>query len=410
MRLARAPVAGRERTRHDSLLKSDAQDPSGAPLFKIRPAPRYPVIADQRQNGFDSLRVLFAVLVIFSHCYPLTFGNNDSEPLAKLAAPAMVPGDELTLGAVSVWAFFVLSGFLITKSWQRSPSAWSYLKKRIRRIYPGFLVAVSVCALLQIAFADPGAPRLPGLGNFLYHSLRLQIFDSSSVFASNPVPNVINGSLWSIPYEFWCYIGVLALGVTGWLRSRWIVLCLLLVVTLHAWMDYRHWLPGGMLLGQILGFPLFWARVLPFFLAGMFFALNEHRVQLRPGFAAVSALVLVAATPFRYAPSFVYPVFGSYVLLFAAFSGPITRLDLGRWGDFSYGTYLYAFPIQQLLVHLTRGRLAPIVLFFLAAPLSLGAGALSWFCVERWFLSRATRPRPALCSINRVTGVVATHS
>ncbi len=355
---------------------------------------RWPTISQQKRNSFDSLRLIFAVLVIFSHSFPLTHGTNAREPLARLAAPAMVAGDEITLGAVAVWAFFTISGFLITKSWQRSSSPWSYMEKRFRRIYPGFLGAVSFCALLQGVFSAVRPRELPGWWNFLSHAMQLQMFDTKAIFTTNPLPNVINGSLWSIPFEFWCYLGVLFLGLARMLKGcRWVVLLFLTVVACHAWIDYRHWLPGGMLLGRIFGFPLSWVRVLPFFLGGMFLALAEERVELRPSFAVVSSLLLVVATPFAYVPLIVYPIFGSYLLLYVALSPRTLYLNLGRWGDFSYGTYLYAFPIQQLIVHASNRPVTPLQLFFLATPLSIGAGIVSWFLIERRFLSRQSEKR-----------------
>jgi len=86
-------------------------------------------------NNFDSLRLIFAILVILSHSFPLTRGSNDTEPLMRLTH------GQITLGNISVWAFFVISGFLITQSWQRTPKVVKYLKRRIGRIYPGFAVA-----------------------------------------------------------------------------------------------------------------------------------------------------------------------------------------------------------------------------------------------------------------------------
>jgi peptidoglycan/LPS O-acetylase OafA/YrhL len=347
-------------------------------------------MGDRRRNSFDSLRLLFAILVIFSHSYPLTLGDNAREPLARIAATPLVPGDEVTFGAIAVWAFFVLSGFLITKSWLRSSTAWSYLRKRFRRIYPGFLVAVVFCVLVQAGFTDPGTQRFPGVWNVVWHSVRLQIFATPALFGSNPLPNIINGSLWSIPYEFWCYVGVLILGLAGLLKSRrWTVMLFVGVIAVHLWINYRRWLPvGSHLVGDTFGYPLNWMRILPFFLAGQFFAIAENRVELRPTYAVACAILVGLATPFPYLPHIIYPAFGSYLLLYLAFSPALLPLNLGRWGDFSYGTYLYAFPMQQLLIHLFQRRLTPFELFLMATPLAVGAGALSWFVVERRFLSR----------------------
>src|ERR1700743_1286518 len=113
-------------------------------------------------NNFDSLRLIFAVLVILSHSFPLGRGSNDTEPLSVITNGA------LTLGDLSVWGFFVISGFLITQSWLRSSSTGKYLKRRVARIYPGFIVMSLVSALLIVPRAlDPGSDSGISIGSFL---------------------------------------------------------------------------------------------------------------------------------------------------------------------------------------------------------------------------------------------------
>src|SRR4051812_35296360 len=97
--------------------------------------------AEIRRNNFDFLRFCFAVLVILSHSYPLT-GNTAAEPIGRIT------GGTVVFGSVAVEAFFVISGFLIAHSWLHSASAGQYLKKRILRIYPGYLVAMLISFLL----------------------------------------------------------------------------------------------------------------------------------------------------------------------------------------------------------------------------------------------------------------------
>ena len=95
-------------------------------------------------NSFDTLRLFFAVLVIFSHSFALGRGSDDTEPLFVLTH------GQITSGNVSVWAFFVISGFLIAQSWTRSPNPLKFLKRRIARIYPGFIVAALLSALIAV--------------------------------------------------------------------------------------------------------------------------------------------------------------------------------------------------------------------------------------------------------------------
>jgi len=337
-------------------------------------------------NSFDTLRLFFAVLVIFSHSYALGRGSNDTEPLFVLTH------GQITFGNVSVWAFFVISGFLIAQSWTRSPSPLKFLKRRAARIYPGFIVAALLTALVVVPLAVDAATRQPvGIGNFILQTLRLQVFDVSPVFAHNAQPNALNGSLWSVPFEFWCYIGILLLGVIGMLRRRWLIAAIFAaVIAWHLYLSITGWIPGGKILGLIFGFPLFWAIVLPFFLAGSLFHLFGGKALLRKPVMIAALAILVASNFIPNGLIVTLPTCGAYLLLSLAYLPLLRPLNLGRFGDFSYGTYLYAFPIQQLIVKYGGGTMAPLKLFLLAAPLSVGVGALSWHLIERHFLTRQT--------------------
>ena len=340
-------------------------------------------------NNFDSLRLIFAVLVIFSHSFPLTRGSNLTEPLSVLTH------QQINFGNISVWAFFIISGFLITQSWQRSPKVGKFLKRRIGRIYPGFAVAAIVTALFVVPIAaEPGTYVPVSLQSFLFNTLRLQIFETSPVFVHNPGPFALNGSLWSVPYEFWCYLGVLSLGLLGLLRRRaFVVVLFVLVIALHLFMVIKGWNPSGAILGQIFGYPPFWATVLPFYLAGTIFQIYGGQRLLKAPYMAAAALILVVSNFIPNGLIVTMPTCGAYLLMGLAYLPVLHPLNLGRFGDFSYGTYLYAFPIQQLLVQRAvraHQEISPWMLFAEAAPLTLIAGALSWHLVEKHFLLRSS--------------------
>jgi peptidoglycan/LPS O-acetylase OafA/YrhL len=340
-----------------------------------------------RTNNFDSLRLFFAVLVIFSHSYPLGRGSNATEPLHLLTR------GEITLGNLSVWSFFAISGFLITQSWVRSPSPIKFLKKRAARIYPGFIVAALLMALFVVPIAaDPHVYVPVSLQSFLLHTLRLDLFDYSPIFMHNVLPGILNGSLWSIPFEFWCYIGVLLLGLTGMFRRRYFIVAVFLgVIAFRLYLAITGGMPGGKILGQIFGFPLFWAMVLPFFLAGMLFHLYGGRNLLRTPLVLLAGTLIVASGFLPHGLLVTLPICWTYILMWLAYLPALHPLNLGRYGDFSYGVYLYAFSIEQLIVMGSGGHMTPLKLFALATPASLAVGALSWFLVERHFLSQRTQ-------------------
>jgi peptidoglycan/LPS O-acetylase OafA/YrhL len=340
-------------------------------------------------NNFDSLRLIFAILVIVSHSFPLGRGSNADEPLFALTR------GQTTLGNLSVWAFFVISGLLITQSWFRSPSPIKFLTRRVARIYPAFIVTSLLSALVIVPLAADAHRYTPvSLQSFIFNTLRLQIFEMPPVFAKNISPNVLNGSLWSIPFEFWCYLGILFLGVCRLLRRRYLVLGLLVaVVGWHLYLDITGWNPGGKILGQIFGYPVFWATVLPFFLAGTLFELfgGRNLANTRVAIAALFLVVLSYFIPHGFIVTL--PTCGAYALLVLAYAPALNPLNLGRYGDFSYGVYLYAFPTEQLLVMSAGGSMSPLKLFALAAPITLVIGALSWYLVERHFLSKPAQQK-----------------
>ena len=338
-----------------------------------------------RKNNFDAIRFLLATLVIASHSYPLLRGSNACEPISLLT------GGQLTGGEMAIDGFFALSGFLIVQSWQRSRGALQYFTKRILRIYPGFLVAVLFGAFVvgpriaTDAFAYWNQFSATGsLSSTLNLDPRLP-----KVFANLPVP-AVNGSLWSIRYEFLCYIGAALMGLAGAFRYRFaILISFAICMALHAGQIYFGLaLPSGGM-SAVFCDPGPWPRLAAFFLSGVLFHLYVDCIphSARLAWIALAGIVFSAADQFQMLP-LVLPICGTYLLFYVAYL-PIPRLDrFASRGDFSYGLYLYAFPIQQWLVHRYGDSLTPITLFLAAFPLTILLAAISWRCVESPFLIR----------------------
>jgi len=337
--------------------------------------------ASRPGNNFDFLRFALASLVVLSHAYPLATGTEHDEPLAQLTR------GQLTFGALAVDGFFVISGFLVLQSWRRDPRVVSFLRKRILRIYPGFLVAAVLGAFL-IAPAYRSLPHPPidadFFGRFVFDALRLEADVPWPSFDGNPAPGTVNGSLWSIPYEAWCYVLVLVAGLLALDGRRGLVagvFALFLVVGFV--FEWRHLTPGGRILGQIFGYPPLWARLLPFFLAGMTFLAWQDRIPMTARGAAAALVALVIAARVPHGMTIALPTAGAYLLFWCAFR-PIPRLSqFAARGDFSYGIYLFSFPILQIVIHYAGKSWPPLLLFAIGWPLSLLAAALSWHLVEK---------------------------
>ena len=352
---------------------------------------------DRRENNFDFMRLSLAVLVIYSHGYALGLGSEVTEPLMR-GTHGQVSG-----GVIAVDAFFVMSGFLITASAERSRTVGSFLRKRVARIYPAFLIAALLTAMLVVPLS--GGHFLYSdwpmrIGNFVWKSVWLTEFNYVGAFRSNPFPGVINGSTWSIPYEFWCYIGVAALLVAGMLRRRTIVLGLFVLAWFVSIVFRTEGLIlGGKQLGLIFGPPQIWARMLPLYLSGVVFYLYRERIPLRTWMAVLSLAAMFGASMFYSGWTVFFPIAGTYLTFWFAFTPEIRLPHFGRYGDFSYGTYLYAFPIEQLVARWFGHPIAPALLFACATPITLVMAVASWYGVERHFLALQRRKEPVVHAV-----------
>ena len=257
------------------------------------------------------------------------------------------------------------------------------------RIYPGFLVTVlfGLFIIGPLVVADKHAYFSAFQPKGLLKTLLLFSYELPGPFANAPYrPAMINGSLWSIPYEFRCYLLVALLGMASLLKNRKISLVLLTVSA--AAMYYKsftgqYWYYGH--LNNVLYLLLCdldrWPAPLTYFLAGMVFYLWQDRIPYSPRIAAACSLLLAAAIPlhvFAYA----LPVCSVYLLFYVAFK-PTKRLhEVGRKNDFSYGIYLYSYAIQQTLIHFLP-PVHPVLLFLLTMPIALALAAFSWFVIEK---------------------------
>jgi peptidoglycan/LPS O-acetylase OafA/YrhL len=343
-------------------------------------------VSEGRKNNFDFLRFWFASLVLFYHCYPLLQGSTarQGDPLARIAPMA---------AGSSVDFFFVISGFLVTASWLRSRTFGQYLRKRILRIYPAFIAASFFCAFLigPLSSIPPGYywPHFQFVKFALYLALLPADVvgpDMAHVFVNLPYSHVIDGSFWTLRYEFELYLVTAALGSFGLFRHssgrRIVMLLFVMLFALYALSGLTSHLLIVDREVPWVGSPMKWLRLATCFLSGMLFYLYRDRIHISSLLfaAALAAFFLLGLKPSWF--SLAVPVLGAYVLFSFAFQPSIKLQNFARYGDFSYGMYLYAFPIQQVLVQYWEPDLTPLRLFLIAFPLTLLCAVLSWHLIE----------------------------
>ncbi|MFM7322777.1 MAG: acyltransferase family protein [Armatimonadota bacterium] len=350
---------------------------SGEAAVKSTAAPW--AIAGNRINHFDAIRLILAVLVVLTHCYDVT-RTGAVEPLAQWTR------SQLQFGSFAVNCFFTISGFLIAASWEQGRGLADFLRKRAFRIYPGFLAACVVCALVlaPLATGDPIAYlKQIDLPRFAMRAAMLRTMDVPETFPANP-HHGINLSLWTIAYEFLCYLMVATFGLLGILRRRWVVAGLFAgaVVALALWPTNR---PGA--LSDLV-------RLTTYFLGGMCFHLYRDRIPYSRGVLFAGLAVLAGTALLGKGLAIAQATIGTYVLFHLAFL-PARPIAAARHGDLSYGVYLYGFPVQQWVVHVLGASTPPPVVFVASLVPVAVLALLSWKCVERPFLMRARSPRSA---------------
>ena len=350
-------------------------------------------LAHGRDNSFDLVRLILASLVVLAHSFFLFDNRINRDPLFVFS------GGQTNSGALAVDFFFAVSGFLVTRSWLTDPNLHRFISRRIARIVPGFLTATAIGFLVIAPLSVPSvrqyflAQKWPSI---LLQTVALKQTGVQGAFVHNPL-TLVHGTLWTIQYEFDCYLAIAFLGAIGllgnWRAATFVVIALALVIATI----YRDRLPvidyGWRAL--LISSPDHWPDLFPFFFCGSAFYIFRERIPKAAllFWLSISGLLLSAIVGHFY---LVCLICGTYAILFFALSTE-TSIRLRRQKvDLSYGVYLYGWPIQQLLLFFFFDWLSPAVLFPVAMVLSCSVAWVSWNFVEAPCLTLVRSRRPEL--------------
>lgn len=339
---------------------------------------RFP--ARSRHNNLDATRLIAAVTVLVAHSWPLT----------GRAHPPAIAG--IPIFTLAVYVFFAVSGYLIAVSWSNSRSTMGFLRRRIFRIFPALVLVVIVTTFV----IGPIVTKLstteyfatPQTWTYLTNVTLIATYDLPGVFLDHP-RTAVNGSLWTLGPEFSCYLGILAIGLAVRLLSprlrRHAPLIIIVLIAI-----------GLALLATLAPHNSAAATstaAMTFFAVGaaLSHAAPNKLLPLWPLIALIPSWLLIAA------------LFPESALLLAWIALPYTVLALGlrsapgirragRFGDFSYGIYLWGFPIQQVVFGFLPT--APLWLDIIVVAAITGAIAIaSWHLIERPALDFARKDR-----------------
>lgn len=333
-----------------------------------------------------------ALAVLFSHSFATS----------GLPEPTYFGGE--TAGSLGVFVFFAVSGYLVQQSWSRQPDPRSFVLSRVLRIFPGLLACLLFCGVLL----GPIASQLPlevylshkDVYKFVYSNLAMFFvprYDAlPGVFVNNPFPNNVNSSLWTILYEVFMYLLLLAISFL-FKRSGFVIAAVLAILCgLWVYGTYIGLGAPGQLLWRlgVIGLDGRILKLAPFFLVGVLIAKSSQRFLSVP-----AAVVLFAVTAFFYTSSTAIVILWftlPYCLIVLAYNSPSSFNKFGRHADFSYGLYLYAFPVQQVMAQLGISTTNWWLGFFATFAVALTLAILSWRFIESPSLRMRARLRPTI--------------
>jgi len=337
--------------------------------------------AASRDNNFNFIRFFAASLVLYSHSYVMAPGSVGGEPL--------VAAINMTAGRIAVDVFFITSGFLIARSYLSRNDFFAFVWARVLRIYPALIVAILFCIGVGAYFTSHSLTEYfsnPQTHKYFFKNITL--FGGVEhvllgVFLDLPYKRFVNGSLWTLPYEVKMY-AILAVTLffishlSRWFKFITIKRALLILaiasVVLHLISRFYHVLP------------LHFLRLFSmFFIGAAFYAWRGQIILSSRWFLVGAGGVFLCSMNHD-----VFYIYYCFILPFMVFylayvpSGAIRKFNKG--GDYSYGIYIYAFPVQQSLASLMP-NLSVAMMTVLGFLIVLLLSALSWHLIEKNALS-----------------------
>jgi peptidoglycan/LPS O-acetylase OafA/YrhL len=339
------------------------------------------------ENNFDAIRLLAAVAVIFNHSHALT----------NVAVPSLL---ENSVGAVSVKIFFIISGYLICSSWTVDSNPLRYLAKRSLRIFPALIVVVIFSAFIvgpiftDMSLADYFTNKLTF--QYFYNIALYPVYYLPGVFADNVYPSAINGALWSLPVEFSMYLILPCILSTGkFAKSRYFLpMAALALCAASLWFVRINPPPH-----HLIVYSTDWTSgldVAPYFLLGASVRLMCWERYLDPVFAlffAGCAALFHPDSPL--ADEVLLYIMLPYIVLSLATCAHRWLKNFGRYGDISYGVYIYGFLVQQSVAHVTSNGLSAVGNTLVSLPIVMVLAWASWHWVEKPALSLKPNRRVA---------------
>ncbi len=334
-------------------------------------------IVGGRPSGFDYMRIILAVTILVWHAYPVSRGTKAASEFWRTS----LSGHAL---AILLPMFFALSGFLVAGSMYRNPDLRKFLTLRLIRIYPALVVEAGLSALLL----GPFLTTVPLVQYFTDRKFLLYLMNTigwvhfylPGVFPSNPQPELVNGQLWTVPFELECYVLITVIAILGFFRLRLRVIPIFALATLAvlAWNQHS---------GVTAATPGGWSgRILILcFLGGVTIYSFRDQIPWRIDLAIVSLMAASFLPSISDTLTYLTPIFLAYGTVCLGLLNP-RRMLIVDSGDYSYGVFLYHYPIEQTVQYFLGGDASWLMIVTISLPITILFALFSWWCIEKPFL------------------------
>jgi peptidoglycan/LPS O-acetylase OafA/YrhL len=328
------------------------------------------------KNSFDFLRFFFAFTIFLAHLSELSKSNS----LLFLS--------NLTNSGLAVKGFFVISGFLVAKSYKNTPSLKYYFIKRAKRILPAYIFVILFATIFLSLISNYNFyDYFTALSTYQYVGWNIIFLNFvhpclPGVFENNLLC-AVNGSLWTLKLEegFYIVLPIIFYFITKF-KKPFIVLLSIYVLSVAYFYLFQFYFSKPLIAKQLPGY-------LSYFVVGVFLFLNfSFLIKNKLKIVIIASSILLISNYFSSNINIFYPAALGSLVIAAAYSLPFLN-NFGKYGDFTYGLYIYHFPIIQLFKQYDLfEKYNPFLMSFLILLITFTFAVCSWFLIEKRFLDR----------------------
>lgn len=327
-------------------------------------------MSQRKCQNLHFIKFIAAIAVMFFHAFSIATGDSSEECIVYIT------NGELNFGMLAVSIFFLVGGFFIAKSIQRLKTGKAYFKARMRKILPPLVFVNFLVMIMGAFFSKYTIKQYFGMvetWKYMLNSIFILVHNLPGVFVNNVYSQTVNGSLWTLPVEVFCYIACFIIYRLGFMSRKKFKITLPIVLVFFCGIYY---------MGNNIQIIRSLIRPCMLFYIGMFFWIYRDKILLEKKWAIISFVCLCISIYFR-ATNVGMILFFPYIVFVLCFEIKQVSELVGSLGNYSYGIYLWGFPVQQAITQKMGGAMNPYLNFILALPIVMILARITYLFTEK---------------------------